>query len=668
MHPPAADRSKSPYFRKRTWLLLAVVVGALVAAALYWPTLRLPLLYDDLLHIRITKGLDFLSVWVPTQSFGFFRPLAFLPFLVIKNLFGYYPATLLHGLNVLQHVANVVLLMALSWRLWRRLHWAMASGLLLALFPFAFRAVAIYANNVHVATPTLLLLALHTYLSAIRSRRRATGWWLLTAVIFLLGLMSSEPAVLFGAFAALVEWNDQEHRPSFEFRQIGRSLLNIINRPWFIFLLLGLLYTFSYQFLDLSRAPQPALTATDLWFKFLYVAQVAAYPFTWFGVLLPEDPAVAVGVVLLGLALTLGLTVWSAREPSNRLPLLLGWGWWGLASLVITVGLETNYLLHGPRLLYMSSVGLALLWPVLFEPIYRLPRVGRALWVGILLFVLATNWFFVRSRLDLYAKLAEPVDVVSAVMKDRPADEGILLVNLPSWMDSSRNTYPIGVEFVPVMGNYLFVEELMAENLRVDRPAQAVKVPDLLTSQAYGYGVHEQAAGDLIEGDWAPAGSHTFIIYYDEEGPVTRYSGQLSPQSGQSPSLATFGPYDLLSASADSCGDAVHLTTVWRVVSTGGSTPEIGSTTSLFVQLLGEDGQLIAQADAPPMGLRPDLIQLPAGWQMVDHRELEPGDGQPKEILVGAYDFMSGERFPATDGARQPLPDNALRIPIGDCP
>jgi hypothetical protein len=288
--------------------------------------------------------------------------------------------------------------------------------------------------------------------------------------------------------------------------------------------------------------------------------------------------------------------------------------------------------------------------------------------VGILLFVLATNWLFVRSRLDLYAKLAEPVDVVSAVMKDRPADEGILLVNLPSWMDSSRNTYPIGVEFVPVMGNYLFVEELMAENLRVDRPAQAVKVPDLLTSQAYGYGVHEQADGDLIEGDWAPAGSHTFIIYYDEEGPVTRYSGQITPQLDQAPSLATFGPYDLLSVEADSCEDAVHLTTVWRVVSTGSSTPEIGSTTSLFVQLLGEDGQLIAQADAPPMGLRPDLIQLPSGWQMVDHRELEPGDGQPKEILVGAYDFMSGERFPATDGARQPLPDNALRIPIGDCP
>lgn len=35
------------------------------------PSIRLPLIYDDLLHIRIAKGLDLVSVWLPTDEFGF---------------------------------------------------------------------------------------------------------------------------------------------------------------------------------------------------------------------------------------------------------------------------------------------------------------------------------------------------------------------------------------------------------------------------------------------------------------------------------------------------------------------------------------------------------------------------------------------------------------------
>jgi hypothetical protein len=475
--------------------------------------------------------------------------------------------------------------------------------------------------------------------------------------------MSSETAVLFGPIAALVEWNDRGQLPKFDFQKIGLSLRNILGRPWFIFLLFGALYTIAYRVFDFSRYPQPALTGSDLSFKFLYVAQVAGYPFTWFNVLLPEDPTIAIVVVLLALALALGLTFWSARDPVNRLPLLLGWGWWGLASLLITIGLETNYLLHGPRLLYMSSVGLVFLWPVLFEPVYQLPRVGRLLWVGLLLFVLVTNWIFVRSRLDVYELLSEPVETVKAEMQSRPAKEGILLVNLPNWMDPGRNTYPIGVEFVPVMGDYLFTEELMGENLRVDRPVQAIKVPDLLANQAYSYGIHEQAAGDLVEGDWAPEGSHVFVVSFAEAGPETNYRGQLAPPSDETQPRATLGPYELLQAEAAFCEGAVELITEWKPISEA----DISPTTSLFVQLLSDDGQLMAQADGPPLGLRPDLIDLPKGWSMVDRRELE-GDGrQPAEILLGAYDFVSGNRYPAMDGDQNPLPDEALHLPVSEC-
>jgi len=122
------------------------------AVILYWPTLHLPLIYDSLLHIRVATELDLVTVWLPTETFGFYRPLTFLPMLIIRGWFGYYPAWLLHGLNVGQHALNALLLFALSWRLWRKPGWSVAAGLLLALFPFAYQAVAVYGHNVHLTT------------------------------------------------------------------------------------------------------------------------------------------------------------------------------------------------------------------------------------------------------------------------------------------------------------------------------------------------------------------------------------------------------------------------------------------------------------------------------------------------------------------------------------
>jgi len=230
--------------------LVLILAGAtLLALILYWPTLGLPLIYDDLLHIRISEGLDFLSVWVPTRAFGFYRPLTFLPFLVIEGVFGEYPPTLLHALNVFQHALNVLLVGLLSWRLWRRLHWTLASTLLLALFPFSYQAIAVYGHNVHPMTTGILLLALNTYLTAISKPGRNLLWWLITAGLFALGLLSHESAILFGGLAALVHWNYQGSLPEIRRGQFGPDLRRIIRQPWFIFLMVGGLYVVGYQLL-----------------------------------------------------------------------------------------------------------------------------------------------------------------------------------------------------------------------------------------------------------------------------------------------------------------------------------------------------------------------------------------------------------------------------------
>jgi hypothetical protein len=651
----------------RTWLSASVLLAALVGIVLYWPTIRLPLIYDDLLHIRIAKGLDLANVWLPTGEFGFYRPLTFFPLILIKELFGYYPSELLHGINVIQHALNAALLVALSWRLWRNSHRAVAAGLLFVLFPFSFQAVAVYGHNVHPATAGLLLLALHTYLSGIRAKRRAYPWWIATVLVFVASLLSHESAVLFGVFAALIHWNDREGFPGVDLRKPKSSFMVLGRQPWFAFLAAGVVYAVGYQFLDLSRAPQASFTGGASWYKFLYLGQGAAYPLTWLGRWIPEtEPAVTV-LVLAGLAVMIALTVWSARQKVNRLPLLLGWGWWALASILIALTLDTSYLLHGPRLLYLSSVGLAFLWPVLMEPIFQIKRYGRPIWATGLVALLAVNWIFVRDRLNDYAQLTSSVEVVEETLKGRPSGEGVVLVNLPQWLDDTDNYYQVGIDLVAMMGDYLFVEELITENLAVNHPASAILVPDLLRQPDYRYGIHEEPAGEEISGNWAPLGGHLFTTSYMDDGPESRYMGMIAPESEGEQSLATLGPYDLLEASASICDGVAELSTRWRIAQGMNLNQPIRPTTSIFAQLLDGSGQIIDQRDGPLLDLPADLLNLKPGKIVIDVRELQATDVPPGPLLIGVYDYADGTRYAATDSQGRHLENSALEISLGDC-
>ena len=213
-------RSVLPFARRRAFVAAGVVLlPAVLALVLYEPVLRLPLIYDTLLHIRITGELDWRTVWLPTPSFGFYRPLTFVPLLLIKDLLGGYPVWLLQGMNWLQHGVNVALLGWLVSRLWPDRPWrTLFTGLLFALFPFSYQAVAVYGHNVHPATTGLLLVGLHLYLREVRRNSRELApspprplapspllRWLPTTLVFGLALLSHESALLFGVLAALVE-------------------------------------------------------------------------------------------------------------------------------------------------------------------------------------------------------------------------------------------------------------------------------------------------------------------------------------------------------------------------------------------------------------------------------------------------------------------------------
>ena len=654
------------YFGRRLSLAFTLVMVVLAAILLYWPTPTLPLLFDDLLHIRLAEEVNFITVWLPSERFGFYRPLVFLPFLLIKSLFGAYPSMLLHALTVAQHGLNAALLAALVWRLWRRWRPALAAGLLLAFYPFAYQAIAFFGNNAYPTGAGLILLGLHTYLSAIQFPSvEGTKWWLATALLFLLGLFTHETVVLFGLLAALVHLSWRLKIGDWELPISNlQSLISSRHRaPFLIFIALGGLYIVIYQFLPTGGGPLAETGTTALWPKVLYLLQTAVYPLAWFARLLPHIPAGA--IILTSLFLTLGLTIWAARRQQYRPPLMLGWGWWLLAAVLIGVNLPTYYILHGARLTYLGGAGIALVWAVLLDSISRLPKGGRVMWAAGLAFILASSGAFVRGRLAAFADIAGPITVIEEVMAQRSAGEGVLLVNLPAWTSPSRNTYPVGVEYVTLMGSHLFAGELVNENLAERRPVLAISVPELLSDPGYPYGIHNQAVVEAVDGDWAAAGSHVFISRYTDAGISTQYAGGFGPVIGPSLPLATFGPYGLTAATAIFCEGAIEVTLNWTL-----SWPDAGlsSTTSHFVQALDENGRLIAQSDGPPLGLRPDIVRLQPGWMIVDRRRLPLVEtGEPAQLLVGVYDFASGQRFLATDSRQEALPDNAFRTFVAPC-
>jgi len=92
---------------------------------------------------------------------------------------------------------------------------------------------------------------------------------------------------------------------------------------------------------------------------------------------------------------------------------------------------------------------------------------------------------------------------------------------------------------------------------------------------------------------------------------------------------------------------------------------------TVFVHLVGPDGQIHAQADAlPQAGRHPTDHWLP-GEVVADSYRLElPAQAPPGEyqVLTGLYDLATLERPPVTDAGGDPVPDDAILIGSWEVP
>jgi hypothetical protein len=278
-------------------------------------------------------------------------------------------------------------------------------------------------------------------------------------------------------------------------------------------------------------------------------------------------------------------------------------------------------------------------------------------WV-LLTAVLLINIQFLRQKLVEYQLLTQPVSLMEATIPEPIGQTSVLFLNLPQWFDSQEPSYPVGVEFVSMLGGYLFVEELVDFNLSAPVSAQATILNEQFSETAYAVGLHDQTPIEQV--NWGQtATQHIFLTRYEEVAPITYHMGFISEMTTGN-GLASFGPYTLRGATAVSCDGVVTLQSEWQ--------HEVGAvspTLTLFVQGLNEAGQLVAQADGPPLGIRPDLLQTERPY--TDLRQLSQSEQIPNTVLLGVYDFVTGERMIGLDREKRPLASNAISLPIISC-
>ncbi len=644
-----ASRAGRPAAAPRTayW---ALVLPALFAFWLYIPILRLPNQYDTLLHTQLADELTLASVWLPNEGFGFYRPLVFFPLVLIRLLAGGYPAAWLQGLNLLQHTVNAALTAGLIWRLTGHRRQALIGGLLMAAFPFAYQALAIYGNNGYLTVTGLLLLGLH--LSLTRRPRRG----LALGLVQLAALLVHEIGALLLPLVLWLSWTTAgQEKPLDHIRfkpPIGL-------RPLAPAAVILLLYLAVYPFLPRGGGPQLDFGGNDIGPKLLFFTQTAAYPLTGLAAWVPDYSALT--VILGGAAVVLLWTGWRwARWPEMRPLLLAGAGWWLLNSLLVAVTLPTYYIVDGARLLYPGSVGLVLFWTGLLAPGRAAGRLAAAPLLLLAAALLVHNAGFVRRMIDYYALVGAPVAVLVENLADQPAADGVVWVNPPQWVSPPRNSFAMGAELAPLLGSHLFASELLEANGGVERPFTILAAPGIQSDTPYHVGIYGLGGVDRLEPDGLPAAvSHVFVTTYADERIETRYAGRLEKGEPPPVGLAAIGPFRVAAGAAARCADGVWVQLeLWPAA-------EPAATLSLFVQVLGEDGTLKAQLDGPPLGIPTGRLGWSPRVRLVEWRLLNGVEDSVPAVVVGAYDFASGERYPAAGPDGFPLADNALRLPVG---
>jgi hypothetical protein len=632
------------------WLAgIIILIG--LGVFLYGDSITLPFFFDDVLNFWWVKGNSLLALWLGAASVGYYRPLPSSLWKLTMLVTGDLDPVLLHGVNVVLHILNAVLVAILTGHLVRGQYsrlTGIVAGLLFVSYPFSYQAVPWVGALYH---PLVTALVLGAVLSALMARSRQWwGWRVISLAMTVAAFFTHETGLTIGGWL------------------LGYELIYHENgKPWraflwpLVYLMLAAVYVPFYFFVPRAGSGMLPLSFERLTLNGAYLLQGLAFPIApltrwtmnnwgW------NDLKAA----YLAAGLTVGwLTLVSWRRGMQR-PLAFALTGFMLAIVPTWIALSYNYIISGARLLYLPSVGATIAWACGFRALATLGW-GRqravASGVSLLLIglVMLFGCRFVRVRQAIHHLGGALIWRVSETVPTIPKDEKLLAVNYPAWLAPDRPVYPIGHEGVEFMPGYTHIADLAWINTGVRREIEAVKfsstlvpLPDLY------YGIRGSNTGweDLAER--LRAADQVYAVHFTPKALAWSYVGHFVEASfAHGTPVAIFDDrVTLVAADAVPADDrTLTLRLNWQAEG-----PLTDAVYCVFAHLYDASGTLVTQSDGYPMdGLYPFWLWR-SGESVEEIRYLTLPDhlasGQYR-VAVGIYNRDTGERLPAYG------PDNA---------
>jgi hypothetical protein len=468
--PPAAlaNWSKAVAAYVDRWASPLALLGSLALTfALYGRALALPFLFDDTIDLTRVEGRSYWSLLTSSEGYSYYRPIPFLIWKALRQLYGYYDAPALHLLPLLFHALAGWLLSILLRRLgvgW----WAAFPALLFLTYPFSYQNVAIVGVVFHPLAGAAILASLYLYLIGRSNRGGAAlvahlGALLATAV----ALWSHESGIVvlpaLAGLEAVVLIQRRQRKPS----------------GWLLgHLVILVVYLVQYQMVEKAPFTDRAVRADD-WPKAMFFLQGFSYPLSaqirWFGDQFGTEPPVLLIAAVSALFVfgAYGLSAWRAGRRRFSLFAAFAVPLAGLSIGLVAAApsmarLSWGYVENSPRLLYLVGIGAALFWGLL--PALRFPSrratLGWRLGTSILLLaVVVQSVVFVNVRLRMFEDGATALDGVVET-GERYAGGQALFLNTPSWLALPEYEYPWGHFGVQLIPEYIGLDRLVYTSSR----------------------------------------------------------------------------------------------------------------------------------------------------------------------------------------------------------
>jgi hypothetical protein len=646
---------------------------------LYAGSLSQTTLYDDPGIMKFLSDRTVVSVFgIPEYikgnsainygNYGNYRPFSLIPWLLVRDWFGWFRPDMLHMINIAAHILCTALLASLAWRLskaWKLpgLPFMALAALFFGLFPFSFQSVLWPSAVVHPIMTLYGLAGVHAYLTY-RTWHKQRGRLLilfLCLALLLASCLSHEQGFTFCFLVLLVEalWVWREHRR--------------LNWVAVVLALAGLAYILLYRLLlsTFWTNPEDQVLSANAGAILTNVAYHAQGMVVWLLIILRNIiglPANKEPILLAMLVLNcagLLLLLWRMKL------LTLGWlclAWWGASIAPSALFLSNGYVLSGPRLMYAGAVGIALLYAgVVLGILARLRR--RSLQVALLGGVaVLCAWCvpYILDRSNEMDRLTNALRNVDATVKTSAPTDMVLLINMPWWTGPAYPAFLIGSE-----GMLIFQEgsapawTLIASVGNTERATDYVHHP---SSEKQGshffYGVAGRIVDDAgLKGAVLNA-NYVFRFDYDSPGTRSQLLAQLRATAPVTTGLARLNAKGasvvLQNASAVAGKDSINLNLTWSDAN-GFSEP-----VAIFVHGFNAQGQQVLVADRDLVDGALMLNDVPPHTTIQESRLISISmlATPVVQLQIGVYSRVTGERFRALQADGSLWPGESVVVPV----